>query len=336
MQGTVAPSTDSQARLSRQQLWSRLRGNLLLRRLLQAIPVLTFATFVVFGLLKLVPGDIAISLAGDNPSDERIAEIRKMYGLDKPFLVQYGVWLGKAVQGDLSQSLLSKESVIVSISQALPHTALIVGMAMLISIAIGVPLGMLAAARQGTWLDGTVMTVASLGVAIPNFWLAMVMIALFSLTWNWLPATGSAQLLADPAGAIKHALLPSLALAASGIAELSRQLRSSLVDLLGSQQVRTLHAKGLSPASILWKHGLRNVGVNLITVVCLLANRMLAATVVIEAVFAIPGTGSLIVNAVLTRDYPVVQGVVFVMVLIVISINLVADLLYGVIDPRVS
>jgi peptide/nickel transport system permease protein len=336
MLGGAPSSTGSQSRPSGRQIWSRLRGNLLLRRLLQAMPVLAFATFVVFGLLKLVPGDIAISLAGDNPSDERIAEIRKAYGLDKPFLVQYGTWLGKAVQGDLSQSLLSKESVLVSIGQALPHTALLVGMAMLLSIAIGVPLGMLAAARHGTWVDGTVMTVASLGVAIPNFWLAMVMIALFSLTLNWLPATGAAQIDTDPWGAVTHALLPALALAASGIAEVSRQLRSSLVDLLGSLQVRTLHAKGLSPALILWKHGLRNVGVNMITVVCLLANRMLAATVVIEAVFAIPGTGSLIVNAVLTRDYPVVQGVVFVMVLIVISINVIADLLYGVIDPRVA
>ncbi len=173
-------------------------------------------------------------------------------------------------------------------------------------------------------------------MAVPNFWLAMVLIALFALELNWLPATGSASLSQAPVDALKHALLPALAIAAGGIAEVSRQLRSSLVDILSSQQVRTLHAKGLSPMSILWKHGLKNVGVNLLTVITLLANRMLAATVVIEAVFAIPGMGGLIVQGALSRDFPVVQGVVFVMVLIVITINLIADLMYGVIDPRVK
>ncbi len=317
-------------------LWRRLRRNLLARRLLQALPVLLFATFVVFGLLKLVPGDIAVALAGDNASDARLAEIRALYGLDKPFLVQYGNWLWHAAQFDLSKSLMSGESVAVSIARSLPNTALIVSMALLIALMIGIPLGMLAAAKRNSWIDGFVMTIASLGVAVPNFWLAMVLIAFFALQLNWLPATGSASLRDAPIDALRHALLPALAIAAGGIAEVSRQLRSSLVDILSSQQVRTLHAKGLSPMSILWKHGLRNVGVNLLTVITLLANRMLAATVVIEAVFAIPGMGGLIVQGALSRDFPVVQGVVFVMVLIVITINLIADLLYGVIDPRVK
>ena len=317
-------------------LWGHASRSLLARRLMQALPVLLFATFVVFGLLKLVPGDIAVALAGDNASEARLAEIRTIYGLDKPFLVQYGNWLWHATQFDLSRSLMSGEAVIVSIARCLPNTALIVCMALLIALVVGVPLGMLAAARRNTWVDGFVMTIASLGVAVPSFWLAMVLIAFFALQLNWLPATGSASLSDAPADALRHALLPALALAAGGIAEVSRQLRSSLVDILSSQQVRTLHAKGLSPVAILWKHGLKNVGVNLLTVVTLLANRMLAATVVIEAVFAIPGMGGLIVQGALSRDFPVVQGVVFVMVLIVITINLIADLLYGVIDPRLK
>ncbi len=318
------------------RLWRAARHNLLARRLMQALPVLLFATFVVFGLLKLVPGDIAVALAGDNASDARLAEIRTLYGLDRPFLVQYGHWLWQAAQFDLSKSLMSGESVIVSIARCLPNTALIVFMALTIALVVGIPLGMLAAAKRNSWIDGFVMTIASLGVAVPNFWLAMVLIAFFALDLNWLPATGSASLTEAPIDALRHALLPALAIAAGGIAEVSRQLRSSLVDILSSQQVRTLHAKGLSPMSILWKHGLKNVGVNLLTVVTLLANRMLAATVVIEAVFAIPGMGGLIVQGALSRDFPVVQGVVFVMVLIVITINLIADLLYGVIDPRVK
>ncbi|CAN5675231.1 ABC transporter permease [soil metagenome] len=331
----TAPARERTPGLLR-QLRRRVGGSLLGRRLMQALPVLLFATFVVFGLLKLVPGDIAVALAGDNASDARLAEIRQLYGLDQPFLVQYGHWLGHAVQGDLSKSLMSGEAVITSIARCLPNTALIVTMALLIALVVGIPLGMLAAAKRGTKVDGFVMTLASLGVAVPNFWLAMVLIAFFALKLNWLPATGSASLTAEPLEALRHALLPAMAIAAGGIAEVSRQLRSSLVDILSSQQVRTLHAKGLSPMSILWKHGLKNVGVNLLTVVTLLANRMLAATVVIEAVFAIPGMGGLIVQGALSRDFPVVQGVVFVMVLIVITINLIADLLYGVIDPRLK
>jgi peptide/nickel transport system permease protein len=311
-------------------------GDLFWRRLAQVLPVLVFATFVAFSLLKLVPGDIAVTLAGDNATDVRIEEIRKLYGLDRSFLEQYFTWISNAVQGDLSKSLLTSESVSVSIARCLPHTALIVVLAMLFSFIIGAPLGVMAASRQGGWVDSLVMSLASLGVAIPSFWLAMLLISVFALDMAWFPVTGSLVFSSDPLGAIHHATLPALALAAGGIAEVSRQLRGSLMELLQSQQVRTLHAKGLSPMLILWKHGMKNVGVNLLTVLTLMANRMLAATVVIEAVFAIPGMGSLIVKAALQRDFPVVQGVVLAMVVIVLLLNLLADLLYGVIDPRVK
>ncbi|WP_398465435.1 ABC transporter permease [Tardiphaga sp.] len=306
------------------------------RRLLQAIPVIVLSTFIVFGLLKLVPGDIAVTLAGDNASDQRIAEIREIYGLNQPFLVQYGAWLFKALHGDLSNSLISNEAVLTSIQRCLPHTLLIVTLALMIALIVGIPLGIAAATKPGSWIDSTVMAIASLGVAVPNFWLGMLLVAFFALQLNWLPATGAASLLKDPWGALSHAILPAVALASGGIAEVARQLRSSLVEILSSQQVRTLHAKGLPPSSILWRHGLKNVSVNLLTVVSLLANRMLAATVVVEAVFAIPGMGGLIVNAAMNRDFPVVQGVVFTMVLIVVSLNLLTDILYSVLDPRIS
>lgn len=305
------------------------------RRLAQALPVILLATFLAFGLLKLVPGDIAVTLAGDNATDARIAEIRQLYGLDKPFLIQYAEWLWRVVQGDLSKSLLTGEAVLVSIQRCLPPTLLIVILAIALSVLIGTPLGMLAASRRGSWIDSAVMTLGSLGIAIPNFWLAMLLVATLAMANNWFPVTGAVPFLEDPWGAIHHALLPALALAAAGVAEISRQLRGAMIELLSSQQVRTLRAKGLPPTAILWKHGLRNVGIDLLTVVTLLANRMLAATVVIEAVFAIPGMGSLIINAALQRDFPVVQGVILVMVVIVLLINLSADMLYGRIDPRV-
>lgn len=313
---------------------SRLR--VIRRRLLQALPVLVLATFVVFGLLKLMPGDIAITLAGENATDQRIAEIRALYGLDRPFLVQYGSWLVHAAQGDLSKSLASGEPVAQSIARAFPNTLLIVALAMTVALGLGIPLGMLAASRPDGLRDRVVTSVASLGIAVPSFWLAMILVAWAALDFGWFPATGAVPLKESVPRALHHAVLPALALAAGGVAEVSRQLRSSLVEILASPPVRTLRAKGLSAGVILWKHGLKNAGVNLLTVATLLFNRMLAATVVVEAVFAIPGMGNLIVNAALTRDLPVVQGVVFVMVLVVITVNLLADLLYTVLDPRIS
>lgn len=317
-------------------MFTASRRRVIRRRLMQAVPVLVLATFVVFGLLKLMPGDIAITLAGENATEERIAEIRQLYGLDRPFLVQYGSWLGNAVQGDLSKSLASGEAVVTSIARSFPNTLLVVLCAMSVALIVGVPLGIAAASRPDSARDRTVTAVASLGIAVPNFWLAMILVSWLALEFGWFPATGAHPFGDDPLRSLHHAVLPALALAAGGIAEVSRQLRSSLVEILSSQQVRTLHAKGLTPAAILWKHGLKNVGVNLLTVTTLLFNRMLAATVVVEAVFAIPGMGNLIVNAALHRDLPVVQGVVFVMVLVVIAVNLIADVLYTVLDPRIG
>ena len=306
------------------------------RRMLQIIPVIVLATFVVFGLLKLVPGDLAATLAGEYATEERVAQIRAEYGLNDPFLVQYGRWLLNAVQLDLSRSFQSNEPVLDQILHRFPTTMLLVCGALLISLSVGVPLGILAATRAGSRLDMIVTSIASFGVALPNFWLAMILVATFALGWNLFPATGAVRLSADPQAAIWHAVLPSLALAAGGIAEVVRQLRSALIEILSSQYVRTLYAKGLSPVAILWKHGLKNVAVTLLTVIGLLASRLLGGAVVIEAVFAIPGMGSMVVRAAIVKDFPVVQGVVFTMVILVIAINMVIDLLYTVVDPRVA
>ena len=305
-------------------------------RLLQIFPVIVLATFIVFGLLQLVPGDPAVTLAGDSASPQRIAEIRQIYGLDKPFLVQYGTWLGHAAQGDLSKSLLSGEPVRDSILHRLPNTLLIVAGSLLLSLLAGIPLGVAAAVRPGSRVDHFITAISSLGVAVPSFWLGMMLVSVFALGLRWLPATGAVAIGEDPIGALRHALLPSIALSAGGIATISQQLRGALGDVLSSQYVRTLRAKGLSSTEILWKHGLKNVSVPLLTVIGLLINRLLGATVVIEAVFAIPGTGSLVVNAAIGKDFPVVQGVVLTMVVLVIVVNLVVDGLFTVLDPRVS
>ena len=312
------------------------RAGLVGERFLQTVPVMILATVIVFGLLQLVPGDPAMVLAGEHATDERIAEIRQLYGFDRSFLAQYWSWLSNAAQGDLSRSLLSSESVAKLIGQSFPHTLTIVVLALVLSLVVGVPLGIIAATHGRTRTDAAISALSSVGIALPNFWLAMILVTFFALRLNWLPATGATAISENFWEAIRHALLPAVALAAAGVAEVTRQLRSALIEVLSSQYVRTLRAKGLSQSSILWKHGLKNVGVNLLTVTGLLFNRLLGGTVVVEAVFAIPGMGSLIVRAAINKDFPVVQGVVLSMVLVVVLTNFLIDMLYNVLDPRVS
>ncbi len=316
----------------RGQRFVRLIG----RRLVQVVPVLVLATFVVFMLVQLIPGDLAVTLAGEGVSEQRIQEIRRQHGLDQPLPMQYARWLWHAAQGDLSNSLLSREPVLESIARRLPNTLLIVALALAISAAAGIPLGIVAATRPGSRLDGFVTTLGSIGIALPGFWLAMILVAVLSMKLQWFPVSGSAPVGSEPLRALHHAFLPALALAASGVAEVARQARSALLEVMGSQYVRTLHAKGLPLSLVFWKHGLKNVSVVLLTVFGLVVNRMLGATVVVEAVFAVPGMGSLIVNAATGKDYPVVQGVMLTMVLIVITLNLLIEMLYVVLDPRVS
>ena len=303
---------------------------------MQFLPIVIFATFVVFALLQLVPGDPALALAGDYASARRIAEIRHQYGFDEPLLVQYGIWLWHALQGNLGLSLFSSEPVTQLIRDRLPNTILIAIYALIVSSAVGIPLGMLAATRQGSKIDTFVTAIASLGVALPSFWLAMILALHFSLYHRWFPTTGSVPFFTDPGGALMHATLPAISLAAAVIATLARQVRSDLLEVLNQQYMRTLRAKGLGAGAILWKHGLRNVSATMVTLVGLQVNRLFSGAVVIEAVFAIPGVGSLVSYSALNKDFPVVQGVVLVLVLIVISVNLFVDIITALLDPRVA
>jgi peptide/nickel transport system permease protein len=312
------------------------RGRILVRRLVQFVPVVILATLVVFELLQLVPGDPAVMLAGENATPEHVIEIRHAYGFDRPFLIQYVQWLFHALHGDLSRSFFTKADVTTAILQSFPNTLLVASLALILSLAVGIPLGILAATHVRRPIDLIIGAISSMGVAVPTFWLAMILVAVFALKLHWLPATGAVAVGQDFGRALSHALLPAVTLAAGGIALVTRQLRSALIEVLNSPFVRTLHAKGLSPTLILWKHCLKNVGVTLLTVTGLLFNGLLGATVVIEAVFAIPGMGSLVVNAAINRDFPIVQGVVLTLVVVVILVNLAIDLLYAWIDPRMG
>ncbi len=312
------------------------RSRLVGWRLLQTVPVLLLVTFVSFLLLHLSPVDPAVLLAGENPTDAQIELIRRLYGFDKPMMVQYGTWLWHVLHGNLSVSSLSREPVVTTIANKLPMTLLIVLYSMAISLAVGVPLGIWAASRPRSVIDRVASAVALLGVAVPYFWLAMVLVLIFSLRLNWLPATGAVPFGTDPLGAIRSATLPAVALSLSGIAEILRQVRAALLDVLASNHVRTLRAKGLSPSVILWRHGLKNIGVTLVTVVGLVFNRKLGATVVIETVFAVPGIGSAVVFATINKDFAVVQGIILVLALLVVAVNLAIDLIYTLLDPRLA
>lgn len=306
------------------------------RRLMQLVPVMIVATFVVFSLVYLMPGDPAIMIAGDYATVERVEEIRRIYGFDQPMLVQYFTWLGKVVQGDLGNSLFSNEEVLRLILSRLPHTLLLVLYSLVLGAVVGIPLGILAATRQGTALDKIITSIASLGVAIPSFWLGIILVVLLALDNRWFPATGARPFLENPLQALYYATLPALALATSVVAVLARQVRSALLEVLGSQYIRTLRAKGLSSGAVLWKHGLRNVAATMLTVAGLQVNRLFSSAVIVEAVFAIPGVGNLISYSALNKDFPVVQGVALVLVLVVILTNLLVDVLNATFDPRVA
>jgi peptide/nickel transport system permease protein len=308
---------------------------LVLQRLGVLIPTLFLATFVVFLLLHLVPGDPAISIAGEQASPEQLASLRKELGVNDPLLVQYWHWLTGALHGDFGTSVISHQPVSTSIGQTLPITLEIVAAALIFSIVLGIPAGVFAAKRAHSSGDQIVTPASSVGVAMPSFWLGLIFVTVFALQLEWLPATGWVRLTADPWESIRHVILPALAVGIAGAAEISRQLRAVMIEALASDYVRTLRAKGLRSRSIVWRHALKNSSVALITIIGLQVNRFLGATVVVEAVFGIGGLGTLVVNATQKHDYPTVQAVVLVMVLAVIAVNLVVDIAYRIIDPRI-
>ena len=304
-------------------------------RLLSVIPTLLLATFVVFILQRLIPGDAAQSIAGEYATPERVAQIRSKLGLDRPMLVQYGEWIGNAFTGDLGTSLRTGESVTALVFDRLPLTLILTFASLIIAILIGVPAGIWAASKVDTAVDRAVTTVATFGLAVPNFWLGMMMMILFALNLGWLPGPGGPMLSQDSGEALKGLILPSVALGLVGGAEICRQIRSAMIENLTSDYVRTHKAKGLGQVSIVWKHALKNSSLPLATIIGLQISRLLGATVVIEAVFGLNGIGSLVVAATNQRDYTILQAVVFVLAVLVLLTNLIVDVAYRLLDPRI-
>jgi peptide/nickel transport system permease protein len=310
-------------------------GRMILGRLAALVPTLLLASFVVFILIQLAPGDPAMTLAGENATVERIEEIRRELGLDRPLIEQYWAWLTHAVRGDLGTSIISQESIASAIARTLPITVQLVVGALLVAVVLGVIAGVASATRPDTAIDAFISSLSAAGAAMPSFWLGLVLVSIFALHLDWLPATGFVGFATDPVRALRHLVLPSIALGAVGAAEIARQLRGVMIEILASDHIRTLRAKGLSERRIVWVHALRGAAVPLVTIIGLQVSRLLGATVVVEAVFGIQGIGTLVVAAANNRDYYVVEGVVVVMALIVILVNFAVDISYRISDPRI-
>jgi peptide/nickel transport system permease protein len=310
-------------------------GRYILRRLLHSIPVIVISTFVVFMVIHLIPGDAAAVLAGPNATPEALAAIRKDMGLDQPLLVQYIVWVGHLFQGDLGKSTLSGQPIIKLLQARAPATIELTAAAMIISMLVALPLGILSATHVRGRLEWLISTVQSLWLAIPNFWAGILAIILFSLILRWLPPGGRVADGNDIGGSIKSLILPATTLALYLAAALSRFLKFNLLEIFFDDFVRTARAKGLSNTSVVYGHALRNAMLPVVTILGVQFASLLGGAIIIESVFSWPGVGGLMIDGISNRDYGVVQGGLLLLVLLFILINLLVDLSYGLIDPRI-
>jgi peptide/nickel transport system permease protein len=299
------------------------------------IPVLGVVAVLVFLLLRLTPGDPAAILAGDAATSEQIAAIRADLGLDKPLVVQFGIWLGKVLSGDLGQSFYFRIDVATLIGQRLEPTFALATLTILIAVVISLPLGTLAAWRFGGWLDRALMGFSVLGFSVPVFVLAYLLIWLVSLQLGWLPVQGYVRISDNFFLFVKHLILPAITLSVIYIALIARVTRASVLEALGEDYIRTARAKGLPEMRVLVRHALANAAVPIATVIGIGIGILIGGVVVTESVYAIPGLGRLTVDAVLARDFPTIQGVILFFSLIYVLVNLLIDLLYVFLDPRI-
>lgn len=308
----------------------------IIKKLLSVIPLLLLISIALFILINKLPGDAAMSLIGETASEEYVAQLRERMGLDQPLLQRYLSWLQGVLHGDLGDSLTSSETVAQKIAMRFPITMEITLVSMLISVLIALPLGVLSAVKRNTAWDIAGSVVSMLGIAMPSFWLGLLLVMLFGVQLKWLPPSGFTPFSADPAANLRCILLPCISIGFGFAATIMRQTRSSLLEVLGQDYILTAQAKGLPEKIVIWKHGMRNALIPVLTVTAMQVGRLIGGAVVTETVFAIPGMGSAIVSAVLNRDYTVAMGMIMVVAAVVILINTLVDVLYLLIDPRIS
>src|SRR6202795_4832027 len=307
----------------------------ILRRLGATLIVMAVVALFVFSLLFLTPGDPAAVIAGDVATADDIQRIRAKLGLNEPFLVQFGGWVGRLLHGDLGTSIFTNLPVTTLIGQRVQPTLSLTLCTVIVAVLIAVPLGVIAAARAGTWPDRLVMGFSVLGFSVPVFVLAYTLITVFSVRLQWLPVQGYRPIGEGLWPWLSHLILPSIALGTVYMALIARITRAAMLDVLSQDYIRTANAKGLAPRAVLTRHALKNAGVPIITVIGIGIALLISGAIVTETVFAIPGLGRLTVDAILRRDYPIIQGVILLFSGVYVLINLLVDLSYSLFDPRI-
>ena len=307
----------------------------LLRRVLAAIPVMGVVALFVFLLLRLTPGDPAAILAGDNATPEQLERIRVSLGLNQPLYTQFFTWIGSLLHGDLGTSLSSHKPVLTLIGQRIEPSIAVAISTIVLSVAIAVPLGVIAAWKRGTLIDRFVMGLSVLGFSVPVFVIGYVLIQIFAIDLRWLPVQGYRSIAKGFGPFLERLILPTVTLSFIYVALIARMTRASMLDVLGEDYVRTARAKGIGEAGVLLRHGLRNAAVPVITVIGTGFALLISGVVVTESVFNLPGIGRLTVDAVLSRDYPVIQGLILLTSGVYLGINLLIDVAYTLLDPRI-
>jgi peptide/nickel transport system permease protein len=307
----------------------------LAKRLLVAVPTLLIASLIVFTLPRLIPGDVVVLMLAEKAYAKDIDELRAKLGLDRPLPVQYFEWLGKAARGDLGESLWTKRPVLEEIGQRLPVTFELALLGLVVALIIAIPVGVISAARQDTIADYVARSAAILGLSVPAFWLATLLIVLPAIWWGWRPVTGFVEFSQDPIGHVAQLILPAAILGIAVGAALMRLTRGMLLEVLRQDYVRTAWAKGLGERVILMKHALRNAVIPVVTLLGTQLPQIIGGTVIIETVFGLPGMSRFLFDAINQRDYPVIQGVNLVVVSVIVLVNLAVDTLYAVLDPRI-
>ena len=305
------------------------------RRILATIPVVSVVAILAFLLLRLTTGDPAAIIAGDSATTQQVAEIRVKLGLERPLVEQFVIWVGRIVRGDFGESYFFKKTVAELIRDRLEPTAALAVCTIMLAVVLAVPLGVLAAAQRGTWIDRVVMGFSVLGFSVPVFVIGYALIYLFAVELAWLPVQGYQRLADGFWGFLERLILPSSTLAVIYVALIARITRASVLEVLGADHVRTARAKGLGNTTVLLRHVLRNAAVPIVTVIGLGVALLIGGVVVTESVYGIPGLGRLTVDAVLARDYPTVQAVILLFSVVYVMINLLVDLTYTFLDPRI-
>jgi len=317
----------------------------IVKRMLQMIPTILMVTLVVFAMMQAIPGDPIITLLGDAYTEDNAARLRQAYGLDKPVVVQYGIWLGKLLQGDWGTSILSGRPILQDVLIRLPITLELIVLSIGIALLIAVPAGIIAAMRQNTWADYTAMSSALLGVSIPDFFLGILLLLAFSIGlqgflpssgWVYLPGTCPTLICQESLwGNLQHVVMPAVALGVGRAAILTRLLRASMLEIIRMEYVTTARAKGLAENAVLLKHALKNALIPTVTFMGLQIGFLIGGAIVVEILFAIPGLGTYGVNAIIARDYQQVQGFVLLTGIGFVVINFLVDLTYSFLDPRI-